>query len=82
MFSNQIALAIRNGNVKTAPINLNTNSIVKPTIRKGSKINHSSGKRIKIISASGQQITNSKHQRTKAINVFMPNLLAIYKPDL
>jgi len=54
-----------------APINLNTTSIVKPTIRKGSKRSHSNGKRNNRINASGQQRTNNMHQRMAAIKVFM-----------
>jgi hypothetical protein len=54
-----------------APINLNTTSRVNPTIRKGSSINHMSGKRKIITSANGQHKTNKMHQRRKAIRVLI-----------
>ena len=52
-------------------MNLKTSSIVNPTILKGSRINHTSGKRNIMTNASGQQMTNKIHQRIMARKVFM-----------
>ena len=61
----------RNGNRKIFPISVNTASSVKPIILKGSRISHTSGKKININNARGQQSTSSTHQRANAINVLI-----------
>jgi hypothetical protein len=63
-----------NGNRKIFPISLNTTSSVKPTILNGRSISQSSGKKIIMSNASGQQMTSSKHHRARAINVFIVDL--------
>ncbi len=52
-------------------ISLKIKPMVSPTILKGSKINHSRGRRNSRINASGQHVTNKRHQRIRAMNVFM-----------
>jgi hypothetical protein len=64
-----MALMIRKGNRNIAPINLNTSSMVKPTILNGSRISQISGKRNSIIKARGQHIANKIHHRIIARKV-------------
>jgi len=52
-------------------MSLKTSSMVKPSNRKGSRINQTSGRRNIMTKASGQHITNKIHQRIMAIKVFM-----------
>ena len=61
--------ATRKGKRKISLINLNRPSTANPNKRKGSKMSQTNGKRKIISNASGQEITNSMHQRIKAINV-------------
>jgi len=68
---NQIILRTRKGNKNSAPISLKITSMVNPTIRKGSKINHTIGKRNIIDKARGQHKTNKTHKSKATIIVFM-----------
>jgi hypothetical protein len=65
------AFTIRNGNINKAPTNLNTSSIVSPTILKGSRISQKRGSKMSIIRARGQHKTKRIHQRRKAIKDFI-----------
>lgn len=58
---------ILNGNIKTAPTNLNTTSSVKPTIRKGNRISQKIGSNTIKRSAIGQHMTRRMHHRRIAI---------------
>lgn len=51
--------------------------MVIPIILKGRRMSHTSGNRKIITIASGQQITNSKHHNTKAINVLITSRLFV-----
>jgi hypothetical protein len=62
-----------NGNKKIFPISLNTTSSVKPTIRKGRRINQISGNKNNMSNASGQHTTNNRHQTARAINILINN---------
>jgi hypothetical protein len=48
---------------------LKSSPIVKPTIRNGSKINHTIGNTRSRIKAMGQHVTNSSPHSTRAMNV-------------
>ena len=50
---------------------LKTTSSVKPTIRKGNKINHTNGKSMSVSNARGQQITKRRNHKTRLIKVLM-----------
>ncbi|MCU0399360.1 MAG: DUF3817 domain-containing protein [Cyclobacteriaceae bacterium] len=56
-------------------ITLNTTSSVKPTIRKGKRINHTNGKSTSMIKAIGQQITKRINQSTSPIKVLIAVIL-------
>lgn len=56
-----------------APITLNTNPMVSPTIRNGRRISQISGNRNSAANARGQQITNNRHQRIIVRNVRIAN---------
>gem|GEM_PF-5300774 len=58
---------ILKGNIRTAPINLNTSSSVSPTILNGNKISHKIGRIKTNANATGQHITNRMHQSKMAI---------------
>ena len=45
--------------------------MVKPTRRKGSRINQTMGKRKNMTKANGQHKTNNMHRSKAAMNVFM-----------
>lgn len=64
-------LIARNGKSSMAPMNLNTTSKVKPTIRKGSRSSQISGKRKINSKATGQHSTNNMHHNKTAINVLI-----------
>src|SRR4029077_18325914 len=59
----------------TAATNASTPCTAMPTMRKGSKSSHTSGYSTSAINATGQQITNSKHQ---ARNANMGNLPCVH----
>jgi hypothetical protein len=62
----QIAFNTLNGNIRIAPTNLNTNSIVSPTIRNGRRISQMIGNRKMATIARGQQTANRMHKRITA----------------
>jgi hypothetical protein len=70
-FRNYLVPSMRNGNKSMAPISLNINPTVSPTILKGSSTNHIMGKRTIMTSANGQQTTNNRHHNINAIKVFI-----------
>src|SRR5688572_21578339 len=75
----------RNGNIRIAPISLNTASMVNPMILKGRRISHASGNIIIKSMASGQQRTSSIHHnrtaRRKRIGALTSNNLPAPEPS-
>jgi len=69
-----MVLATLKGNINTAPINLNINSIENPIILKGNRISHTSGNSTSMSKASGQQIINKKHHNRNPIKVISLSL--------
>lgn len=62
---------ILNGNKSTALTSLNTRSMVSPTILNGRRSSQISGKRNRMMSASGQHTISKKHQRISEIKTFI-----------
>lgn len=77
-----IAFAILKGSRKIALIKLNIPSMVIPIILKGSNKSQTRGNRKIITIASGQQITKSKHHRTKAIKVLIEDKIVVRSSEL
>ena len=52
-------------------MSLNTRPMVSPTIVNGNSTSHIKGNRINITNARGQQVTNKRHKRIRAMKVLM-----------
>ena len=63
------AFNTRNGKRRMAETSLNTTSIDKPIILNGSRISHTMGNKMIIISASGQHKTKRIHHKIRPIKV-------------
>ena len=71
------------GSIKTAPMNLKTAAIVKPTIRKGNKKSQTSGNKNSKTMAIGQHMTSRIPQRTitaKSLIVNFCVFIAKFRP--
>jgi len=65
--SSQTVFNTLKGNIKTAPINLKTSSILNPKILNGSNSSQTMGNKKIMTIASGQHMTNKIHHRRKPI---------------
>jgi hypothetical protein len=65
------------GNIRIAPMSLNSASSVNPTILKGRRISQIKGNKKISTSAKGQQITNKMHQRIRAMSVLMDKVFSM-----
>ena len=66
-----------NGNSSTAEINLKISSRVNPRMRKGSRINHTSGSRISMMMARGQHNIKRIHQSTNPTKVIVRSFITL-----
>lgn len=72
----QRARAIRNGSKIKAVMNLKIRPIVSPSIIKGRRTSHKTGRKKSTSNAMGQQVTNKRHHRIRIIEVFTMNMIS------